>query len=229
MENHRTDLIEAIEEGRTVEEAVEKALAKLGLTLDQVDVQILDEGSKGVLGLVGTKQAKVLVRKKVVANEVQQKIEEIASGLMRLMGVSAQISIKVENGVHNVNIDTAGVDGLLIGRKAQTLESLEYLLRRMVGKQLKRSVRMQVDVGGYKQRRIASLRKKALAIADKVKASNKEVQMEPLSAADRRIVHLALANDPKVKTYTVGDGDLKSVVIAPQKKGKSNNQEANKK
>lgn len=226
MENHRTDLNEAVEEGRTVEEAVEKALAKLGLTLDQVDVEILDEGSKGVLGLVGTKQAKVRVRKKPVADEVQQKIEELASGLMKLIGVSAQINIKIENGVHSVSIDTAGADGLLIGRKAQTLEALEYLLRRMVGKQLKRSVRMQVDVGGYKQRRVASLRKKALAIAEKVKSSNKEIQMEPLSPADRRIVHLALANDPKVKTYTVGDGDMKNVVIAPQKKGKSNAQGA---
>ncbi len=226
MENHRIELSEVVEEGRTVEEAVERALSKLGLTLDQVDVQILDEGSKGVLGLVGTKQAKVLVRRKPVGDEVKQKIEELAGGVMRLMGISAQINVKLENGIHSVNIDTAGVDGLLIGKKAQTLEALEYLLRRMVGKQLKRSVRMQVDVGGYKQRRIASLRKKALAIAEKVKASNKEIQMEPLSAADRRIVHLALANDPKVKTYTVGNGDLKNVVIAPQRKGRSENQGA---
>ncbi|MGQ9603337.1 MAG: RNA-binding cell elongation regulator Jag/EloR [bacterium] len=226
MENHRTELNETVEEGRTVEEAVEKALSKFGLTIDQVDVQILDEGSKGVLGIVGTKQARVVVRKKSAADEVQRTIEALASGLMKLMDVSVQINVKVENGIHSLTIDTAGVDGLLIGRKAQTLEALEYLLRRMVSKQIKRSVRMQVDVGGYKKRRNASLRKRALAIAEKVKQSNKEMQLEPLSASERRIVHLALVNDPMVKTYTVGDGDLKNVVIAPQRKGKSNNQRA---
>ena len=81
---------------------------------------------------------------------------------------------------------------------------------------------MEVDVGGYKERRIATLRSKAVSIASRVKASNKEMQVEPLSAAERRIVHLAVAEDPDVRTYTVGDGDLKSVVIAPQRRSGRN-------
>jgi spoIIIJ-associated protein len=120
-----------------------------------------------------------------------------------------------------VQVDTTGADGLLIGKKGQNLEALEHLLRRMVGKQLKRSVRLEVDIGGYKERRVTALRNKAASIASRVKSSGKEMQVEPLSAAERRIIHLELVGDPQVKTYTVGDGDLKSVVIAPQRRSRT--------
>ncbi len=218
MENHLTDFDEVIDEGRTVEEAIEKGLARLGATREEVEVEVLDEGSKGVLGLVGAKQARVIVRKKDDKEAVRAKIEDMVTNLMRLMDVSAQVSVELQGDLHLVKIDTAGVDGLLIGKKGQNLEALEHLARRMVGKQLKRSVRMQVDIGGYRERRTNSLRTKALSMASRVKATNKEMQVEPLSAAERRIIHLALASDPEVRTYTVGDGDLKSVVIAPQRR-----------
>jgi spoIIIJ-associated protein len=85
----------------------------------------------------------------------------------------------------------------------------------MVGKQLKRNVRLEVDVGGYRQRRVESLRSKAILLAGRVKSSGREVQMEPLPAAERRIVHLALQSNPFVKTFTVGDGELRNVVVSP--------------
>jgi len=220
MENHLTDSHEVIDEGRTVEEAIEKGLARLGATRDEVEVEVLEEGSKGVLGLVGARQARVIVRKKDDQEVVRAKIEEMVTNLMKLMEISAQVSVDVRDDLHLVKIDTAGVDGLLIGKKGQNLEALEHLTRRMVGKQLKRSVRLQVDIGGYRERRTNALRNKALSMAAKVKATNKEMQVEPLSAAERRIIHLALANDPQVKTYTIGEGDLKSVVIAPQRRSR---------
>ena len=170
------------------------------------------------MGLVGVKNAKVIVRRKDDTADVHTKIEELATDVMQLMGLSCQISIQMEDDVHRVYIDTAGADGLLIGKKGQNLEALEHLMRRMVGKQLKRSVRMEIDVGGYKERRIAALKSRAVSMASRVKASGKEMQVEPLSAAERRIIHIALVGDPQVKTYTVGDGDLKSVVIAPQRR-----------
>lgn len=218
MHDQGVDPEQVIDEGKTVDDAIEKGLQRLGLARDDVDVEVLQEGSRGVLNLIGTKQAKVIVRRKDDSAEVTAKLEEMVSNIMNLMGLNSQISVEAEEDLHRVKIDTVGVDGLLIGKKGQNLIALEHLLRRMVGKQLRRSVRMEVDVGGYKERRVSALRSRAISMASRVKASNKEMQVEPLPAAERRIVHIALAEDPQVRTYTIGDGDLKSVVIAPQRR-----------
>jgi spoIIIJ-associated protein len=215
MQDQEVNAGQVIDEGKTVDDAIEKGLQRLGLTRDQVDVEVLEEGTKGVFSLIGAKQAKVALRKKDDTDEVEAKIDELVGDVLRLMGLSSQIHTEVEGEVHKVSIDTAGVDGLLIGKKGQNLVALEHLVRRMVGKQLKRSVKIEVDVGGYKERRTTALRSKATSLAARVKASGKEMQVEPLPAAERRIVHLALVDDPQVKTYTVGEGELKSVVIAP--------------
>jgi len=219
MHDREVDTNRVMHEGDTVEDAVEKGLERLGVTRDKVEVEVIEEGSRGVLGFIGAKRAKVLLRRKDDSAGALAKVEELAGNLMRLMDVSSQIGVKYEEDIHKVKIDTVGADGLLIGKKGQNLEALEHLLRRMVGKQLKRSVRMEVDVGGYRERRVSSLRSKAASMASRVKASGKEMQVEPLSAAERRIIHLTLAEDPQVKTYTIGDGDLKNVVIAPQRRG----------
>ena len=222
MHNQEVSSEQVIDEGKTVDEAIQKGLDRLGLTRDQVDVEVLEEGTRGVLSLIGAKQAKVVIHRKDIAGEAPGTIETLVTDLLRLMGLSCQVDVTVDGEMHNVRIDTAGADGLLIGKKGQNLIALEHLLRRMVGKQLRRSVRMDVDVGGYKERRVSTLRNKAVSLASRVKATNKELQVEPLSAAERRIVHLALTGDPQVKTYTIGDGDLKSVVIAPQRRGGRN-------
>lgn len=225
MQDQEVTSHEVVDEGKTLEEAVEKGLQRLGLTRDEVEIEVIHEGSKGVLNFLGAKPAKVVVRKKDDAAEIAPKIEELLTNVLDLMGVHSQIDIRMEEDIHKVKIDTAGADGLLIGKKGQNLDSLEHLLRRMVGKQLRRSVRMQVDVGGYRQRRVTALKSKAVSLASRVKASGKEMQMEPLPAAERRIVHLALVGDPQVKTYTVGEGDVKNVVIAPQRRNSKSQEE----
>jgi spoIIIJ-associated protein len=218
MQNQEVTSKEAVDEGKTLDEAIENGLERLGLSRDEVEIEIIDEGSKGVLNFLGAKPAKVVVRRKDDTTEIAPKINEMLTNVLRLMEVSSQVDVRMEGDVHKVKIDTAGADGLLIGKKGQNLEALEHLMRRMVGKQLRRSVRLQIDVGGYRQRRAAALKSKAVSIAGRVKASGRELQVEPLSAAERRIVHLALVADPQVKTYTVGEGDLKSVIIAPQRR-----------
>ena len=218
MQDQEVTSNEVVDEGKNVDEAIAKGLQRLGLSREEVEVEIVDEGSKGVLSFLGAKPAKVVIRKKEVAIDTIPKIAELLNGLLMLMEVNSQVDVRMEGEIHKVKIDTAGADGLLIGKKGQNLEALEHLLRRMAGKQLRRSIRLQIDVGGYRQRRAAGLKNKAVSMAGRVKASGKEFQMEPLSAAERRIVHLALVGDPQVKTYTVGDGDLKTVVIAPQRR-----------
>jgi spoIIIJ-associated protein len=222
MHDREVDAPDVVYEGKTVDEATAKALEELGLARDQVEIEVLEEGARGVLGLVGVKQAKVAIRRKDDTADVAAKIEELANEVLNLMGLSSQVEVSLDEDIHKVQIDTAGADGLLIGKKGQNLIALEHLLRRMAGKQLKRSVRLDVDVGGYKERRISTLRSKAISMASRVKASSKEMQVEPLSAAERRIIHVTLAGDSQVKTYTVGDGELKSVVIAPQRRGNGN-------
>jgi spoIIIJ-associated protein len=190
------------------------------VTKEQIDFEVLDQGSSGVFGLIGARQAKVRVRRKgASSDDVTAKLEEMVAKLMELTGINAQVRTRLEDDVHRVDIETAGVDGLLIGKKGESLEDLGHLLRRMVGKQLKKSVRMDIDVGGYKKRRSMALKNKALSVASRAKGMGKEMQMEPLSAAERRVVHLALADDPEIKTYTIGEGDLKTVVIAPASRG----------
>jgi spoIIIJ-associated protein len=229
MQNQELTSDRIVDEGKTVDDAIAKGLERLGITREEADIEILDEGSKGVLNFIGAKQAKVIVRKKDETADTAPKIEELLSNLLTFMNVSSQISVEIEDDIHKVKIDTAGADGLLIGKKGQNLEALEHLLRRMVGKQLKRSVRMQIDVGGYRQRRVAALKSKAVSLASRVKASGKEMQVEPLSAAERRIIHLALVGDPQVRTFTIGDGELKNVVIAPQRKNSRGSEEAERK
>lgn len=206
---------QVLEEAKTVDEAIEKGLDRLGTTVDRVEIKVLDEGSRGVLGLIGGSQAKVQITLKDESGATVAKVEEMTENLLKHMDIGCQVRVDHEDETYTVDIETAGADGLLIGKKGQNLEALTYLLKRMVGKQLKRNVRMEVDVGGYRQRRVESLRSKAILMAGRVKASGKEVQMEPLSAAERRIVHLALQPDPSVRTYTVGDGELRNVVVAP--------------
>jgi spoIIIJ-associated protein len=206
---------EIVEEAKTVGEAIKKGLARLGVTEDGAEIEVLEEGSKGVLGLIGGSQARVRIKVRDDTGATVQMIEEMSVNLLKLMDISSQVRVGAEDDTYRVGIETAGADGLLIGKKGQNLEALTYLLKRMVGKQLKRNVRMEVDVGGYRARRVESLKSKAILLAGRVKSSGREVQMEPLAAAERRIVHLTLQGDPCVRTYTVGEGELKSVMVAP--------------
>lgn len=206
---------EVVEEAKTVGEAIEKGLARLGVTEDGAEIEVLEEGSKGVLGLIGGSQAKVRIKVRDDTGVTAQTIEEMSVSLLKLMEISSQVRVDAEDDTYRVEIETAGADGLLIGKKGQNLEALTYLLKRMVGKQLKRNVRMEVDVGGYRARRAESLKGKAILLAGRVKSTGREVQMEPLPASERRIVHLALQGDPYVRTYTVGEGELKSVMVSP--------------
>jgi len=218
MDNQDVNQSQIIDEGKSVEDAIKKGLERLAITRDEADIEILEEGSRGVLNLIGGKNAKVVVRGKDDSSAVSAKVKELLSNVLDLMDLDCQVTVNAEDDIHMVQVDTTGADGLLIGKKGQNLEALEHLLRRMVGKQLKRSVRLEVDIGGYKERRVTALKSKAASMASRVKSSGKEMEVEPLSAAERRIIHLELVGDPQVKTYTVGDGDLKSVVIALQRR-----------
>jgi len=227
--------------GRTVEEAIEHALEELGVSRDEVDIQVLSEPKGGILG-VGGAQARVLVRllsdveagepaggEAVEAGEEEgEYIEDEAEfaaqmldRLLELMGIQADVSIRDPEtpgdglGMAKAVLDVEGDDlGILIGRRGETLASLQYLLNLMVSRQLGEHLSFTVDVEGYRRRREKQLNSLAFRMADQVKRTRRPVTLEPMPPNERRIVHLALAEDRQVQTSSVGEGDARKVAIS---------------
>jgi spoIIIJ-associated protein len=202
--------------GRDVAEAKRNALTKLGVTDEQVEITILDRGRRGFLGIIAARPARVRASTLVSS---RARAEEIVSSLLRLMRFSTQLHITEDKNKLIVDIETAGADGLLIGKGGSTLSALEYVVNRMLQRENRRSAKVVLDVSGYKRRREDFLKAKALSLAKQVKSAGKQVTMEPLDAADRRIVHAVLKSDPAVETRSIGQGSVKSIVVAPAKGG----------
>jgi spoIIIJ-associated protein len=224
--------------GKTIEEAIEKALEELGVSREEVDVQVLSEGKGGILG-VGGAQARVLVRLlgdvepgEVAAAEgegeegelIEDEAEfaaQMLDRLLELMGIQADVSIRDPEtpgdglGMAKAVLDVEGDDlGILIGRRGETLASLQYLLNLMVSRQLAEHLSFTVDVEGYRRRREKQLNTLAFRMADQVKRTRRPVTLEPMPPNERRIVHLALAEDRQVQTSSVGEGDARKVAIS---------------
>lgn len=198
-------------EGKTKDEALAKGLASLGLSRAQVQVDILDEGGRGFLGL-GGKPARLRLRA-IAPGEVDP--AEIVRTLLELMSVKFSLAVETRGEETDIRIDAPEDDGLLIGRRGQTLDALRHLSQRIVAARKGRNAVVNIDVGDYRARREANLGDKAKEIADQVIAEGRSLTLDPMSAQDRRIVHVALAERTDVSTYTVGRGSRRRVVIAP--------------
>jgi spoIIIJ-associated protein len=196
----------------TVEQAIEKAEAQLGVSRDQFEVEVVKEGKSGILG-VGSKEALIKV---VPVNrqemDVVKVVTEILETLLDLLEVTGKVELLSDEIPLALNIEGDDL-GILIGRRGQTLASLEYITKLMVAGRLKAWLPLRVDVGGYKKRRRESLQKLALYLAEQVKSRRRAITMEPMPADERRIVHLTLADNPDVTTHSIGEGDSRKVVI----------------
>lgn len=200
------------EEGRTPEEAVEAGLRKLGLSREYALVETLEEGTKGFLGL-GGRQARVRLTVTPAGDRLLQG-RRILEELLKRIGVDAAVQAREVQGI--VQLEITGADpGLLIGKHGQTLESLNYLVARLLGRQLGERVQLRIDVEGYQERRRQVLEQRALRLAEQVKLTGEPVALEPMSSADRRTVHLALQRDARVRTESLGEGPLRRLIIAP--------------
>jgi len=214
-EETRQDSVEAT--GKTVEKALEKGLEKLHARIDEVEIKILDAGQKGVLSIFGSRNARIRISRKKAGSGVEEIVDEIARAIMECLDVNYRLFTEEQDGTTYINIETAGVDGLLIGRKGDTLTSLQHLVGRVVSKKMGGYQRLTLDVGGYLRNRHEILKQKALKAAEKVKNTNREMTLEPMYAAERRVVHMALAGLDGITTYTVGNGELRKVCISPAK------------
>jgi len=204
----------------TVEQAVEKAEAQLGLSRDQFKVEVIREGKSGILG-VGDKEALIKVtpvtpsekaRPELVERDAVKVVKEILETLLGLLGVSGKVEVLSDE--IPLALDIEGDDlGILIGRRGQTIASLEYITKLIVAGQLKAWLPLTVDVAGYKERRRDSLQRLALYLAEQVKSRRRAITMEPMPPNERRIVHLTLADNPDVTTQSIGEGEGRKVVI----------------
>ena len=206
--------------GKSVEKALEKALKSLDAKVENVEIEILDAGQKGVLGIFGAKAARIRVTKKNDSKGVEEIADEVARYIMECLDINYRIFTESYDDATYVNLETAGVDGLLIGRKGDTLNSLQHLVGRIVSRKMGGYQRLTLDVGGYLKNRQDIIRQKAKKAADKARKSNREIQMEPMKASERRIVHVALTDEEGIITYTTGNGDMRKVCIAPAGKGR---------
>jgi spoIIIJ-associated protein len=199
----------------TVEQAIEKAEAQLGLTRDQLKVEVVREGRPGILG-VGGREAVIKVSSGTLPEEdAVGHVTEILDTLLGLMGVQGEV--EVLSAELPLQLNVKGDDlGILIGRRGQTLVALQYVTKLMVVQRLKTWLPLTIDVGGYKKHRHDSLQKLALYLAEQVKSKRRAVPMEPMPADERRIIHLALADHPDVRTESMGEGENRKIVILPR-------------
>ena len=220
-------MVESIEmSAKTVDEATERALAKLNLTREQVEITVITKGRGGILGL-GAEDARIRVTPLPVAekgNESESALaaNEVVEKLLALIKVPAQIqptSPPEGVGPDVVALNLSGPDlGVLIGRRGQTLAALQYIANLIMAHRLQSRQRLFLDVEGYRQRHYAALRVLALRMAEQVKSTGQSAELEPMPASERRIVHLALAEIPDIATRSLGEGEARKVIILPKKR-----------
>jgi spoIIIJ-associated protein len=202
---------------RSVEEAVEEGLEKLGATRDDVDITVLDEGNKGLFGILGAKQAKVRIELKVSTKYKSQVAQEYLHELLRLMQVSADIHGEIID-EDNVRLAVYGDNlGLLIGRRGQTLDALQYLVSTVANREGGNWVRIIMDVEGYRSRREYTLKSLAQRLAANAIDSGRRVALDPMTALERRIIHTELQANPDVETHSEGREPYRRVIIVPKK------------
>ena len=196
----------------TVEQAIEKAEAQLGLSRDQFEVEVVREGKSEILGAEGEEALIRVTPVTPLEKDAVQLVTEILDTLLGLLGITGKVEVLSDE--IPLALDITGDDlGILIGRRGQTLACLEYITKLIVVGQLKAWLPLTVDVGGYKKRRRDSLQRLALYLAEQVKSRRRAITMEPMPADERRIIHLTLADNPDVTTQSIGEGESRKVVI----------------
>ncbi|MDR6727148.1 spoIIIJ-associated protein [Paenibacillus amylolyticus] len=230
-------MTKVIASGKTIEDAVNQGLAELGVSRDKVEIQVLEQPSKGFLGLIGVKAAKVEVKLLPVPEVVSEPIkpaaslsqmheasedvvaknpyEEAAAFLKEVaagMGLDVEVHIKKQRDGHVFNI--AGEDlGMIIGRRGQTLDALQYLTNIVANRYSESFVRIVLDAENFRQRRRKTLEDLAERLAGQAIRSGKEVVLEPMPPLERKVIHAKLQNNPQIKTYSKGEEPNRRVVI----------------
>ncbi len=220
---------------RTVPEAIEKALARLGKSREEVDISVLSEGSRGILG-IGSEDARILVspREPVVvarpkpptlsSEDVVATARDVLETILGGMKVQAEVEVRpipdlvADEGFAAI-LDIVGAEdvGILIGRRGETLSSLQFMVTLILSRKVGHWTKVLVDVEGYRARREVSLRSMATRMAQRVVQTRQPVALEAMPPNERRVIHLTLQEHPSVTTSSSGEGDTRHVVILPKR------------
>ncbi|MBW6411772.1 RNA-binding cell elongation regulator Jag/EloR [Clostridium weizhouense] len=197
-------------EGKTVEEALKKALIELNTTKNMVEVEVLEEGSKGLFSFIGSKPAKIRV---TIKRNYIEEINNFLNVVLKTMDIEAEVDIKEDNNIIKVNLSGKKV-GAIIGYRGETLDSLQCLISLMVNKNndipYKRVI---LDIENYRNKREETLKRVAEKTAAKVKRTGKTFKLEPMNPYERRIIHSSLQYNDFVYTYSEGNEPFRKVVV----------------
>ena len=199
---------------KTVNDAITEACQKFLVTSEKLDYIVVDEGSAGFLG-IGSKPAVIKARVKA---SISDNAKDFLNEVFEAMNMVVVIDAKYDEESRNLNIDLSGDEmGVLIGKRGQTLDSLQYLVSLVVNKESEEYIRVKVDTEDYRNRRKATLEGLAKNISYKVKRTKRAVSLEPMNPYERRIIHSALQNDKYVTTHSEGDEPFRHVVVTLKK------------
>lgn len=198
---------------KTVNEAITEACLKLGVTSDRLDYQVVEEGSSGFLG-IGSKPAVIKAAVKIEKKSVEEVAKNFLKDVFEAMNMEVVVDVKYDEEGRTMDIELAGDEmGVLIGKRGQTLDSLQYLVSLVVNKEADDYIRVKVDTEDYRQRRKETLENLAKNIAYKVKKTRRPVSLEPMNPYERRIIHSALQNDKYISTHSEGEEPFRKVVV----------------
>lgn len=197
---------ELLTKAKTVDEAISQGLDEMGLSLDEVEIDILHDGSSSLLGFG---KAKVMLTRK---RGLSKNAEAFLTEVFAKMGVSANLNVEETEEV--LSIDIIGKNlGVLIGHRGETLDALQYLTSLVVNRETENYKRTLLDTENYREKREAALIKLANKLAKKVVDTNRRVKLEPMNPYERRVIHATLQDNSKIRTYSQGEDPHRNVVI----------------
>ena len=198
--------------GKTKEEAIQKAVNQLGTPVEDLEIEVLEEGSKGLFGFLGSKDFKIKATV-IVKDTIETRILSFLNGLFEVMNIEADIKIDMNSDSAKVSVigDSAGQ---LIGRRGESLDALQMILSLAVNKTPGEYVRIMLDIEDYRSKREESLVRYANKMARTAAKQRKNIKLEPMNPYERRIVHSALQSDTYITTYSEGEEPYRKVVIA---------------
>jgi len=208
-------------EEKTVEDAIAAACQKLNLPREKLEIEVLSKGSSGIFGIVGVKKAKIrATSKEAPVESATQRAIEILTEILKHVELPTVVEGDSKNGHVTLNIISNG-SGLLIGKRGKTLNALQYLVTKILQREMGENITVVIDTENYRSKRETGLVELAQQLSEKVKKTRRPLTTGPMSAHDRRIIHLALKEDQEVRTKSKGEGSLRKVVIYPVKRGKN--------
>lgn len=213
-------------EGKSLEDAINLACEEYHLPREMLEIEILSKGSSGIFGIVGARKAKIRVApKQLPLTAAAERGKAILTEILTFVELPTVVEAESRDDHVFLNIISNG-SGLLIGKRGKTLNALQYLVSKILHRELDAPISVVVDTEDYRTKRETSLTELAHQLSTKVKRSKRPLTTGPMNSQDRRIIHLALKEDQEVRTKSKGEGNLRRVVIYPAKRGKKSPESA---